>query len=316
MRQILKLSKKCFLSLLVISIIFFILNSKFSKNLIDDIVNRRNYKEFQFNGTKFKFLLSPKYEEASRFLMINLVIVRPEDVYRRMLIRSTWANATNKNGTTSVFVCGINEDKTVNDLLIYESFHFNDIVQVDFMDTYFNLTLKSIIAFKWIAMHFTSDQVQYVLKVDDDVVVDLENLLKMANDKFIQTRSAFYCFEVSDVMVNREKHHKFYLSKQEYEHEKFPIYCSGSAYVLTFGLLKKIASLQSYPNYLKFEDVYITGILKNHLKATSYRLNQHYVTHSIRFKNNFGEIADLNRTISFFLNVHHLDLFFGIYLSI
>jgi hypothetical protein len=61
---------------------------------------------------------------------------------------------------------------------------FNDIIIENFVDTYHNLTLKSIAMLKWITLtcyrdNNTSSLPQHVLKVDDDIFVNVEKLFNV-----------------------------------------------------------------------------------------------------------------------------------------
>ena len=246
--------------------------------------------------------------------MLNLVMVNPSDMDRRMLIRQTWANISSSYSTKTVFICGLastDNDSETNNLLKYESLRFNDIVQADFIESYWNLTLKTIIAFKWVSMHFTKDRVQYILKVDDDVVVRMENLLDRVSKQFDPNREAFYCYEVSGTQPVRLNKHKFKLTNQEYPFDSFPKYCSGSGYILTYGMLKKISDLSHFILYLKFEDVYFTGILRTYFDASIISLNHLYVTRGIQF--NSLKKLKAYRFMLFYLNCNDIELFLKIF---
>ena len=58
-----------------------------------------------------------------------------------------------------------------------ESHEYGDIVQEDFIDTYANLTVKTLMLLKW----FTENcaDTQYVMKTDDDMYINLVKLLQL-----------------------------------------------------------------------------------------------------------------------------------------
>ena len=58
-----------------------------------------------------------------------------------------------------------------------ESDEFDDIIQEDFIDSYANLTVKSLMLLKWYTQHCHT--VPYVLKTDDDVYINLKNLFQV-----------------------------------------------------------------------------------------------------------------------------------------
>nr|XP_050050571.2 beta-1,3-galactosyltransferase 4-like [Dermacentor andersoni] len=57
-----------------------------------------------------------------------------------------------------------------------ESARYGDIIQADFRDTYRNLTLKSVFLLKWAFMYCS--RAQFLLKTDDDVFVNVDNLVR------------------------------------------------------------------------------------------------------------------------------------------
>ena len=55
-----------------------------------------------------------------------------------------------------------------------ESQRYGDIIVEDFMDTYNNLRLKTIFILKWV--HLNCPKLKFIMKVDDDVFVNVPNL--------------------------------------------------------------------------------------------------------------------------------------------
>ena len=81
------------------------------------------------------------------FFLINSKISNSEN---RNVIRETWANEENMNKYTMdyVFVLGVSSDIEENRAIGKEAEIFGDIVQANFIDTYGNLSLKTLAAFK------------------------------------------------------------------------------------------------------------------------------------------------------------------------
>lgn len=69
-----------------------------------------------------------------------------------------------------------------------ESAKFGDIVQESFLDTYHNLTLKSLALLKWVNLtcfhdNQTNHLPKYVVKTDDDIFINVDRLVKVLMEK-------------------------------------------------------------------------------------------------------------------------------------
>lgn len=54
---------------------------------------------------------------------------------------------------------------------------YNDIIQEGFLDSYNNLTVKSLMMLKWVNRYCQA--VQFLMKTDDDIYVNLPALIDM-----------------------------------------------------------------------------------------------------------------------------------------
>jgi hypothetical protein len=110
------------------------------------------------------------------------VISAPNNFEKRATIRSTWPshlkNQSNINRPLDLvgfgFIVGLTNNKTVQQKLTEESAKHNDILQVNVYDKYRNLSLKATGLLNW--LNSRCSQVDFVLKVDDDVYVNVHNL--------------------------------------------------------------------------------------------------------------------------------------------
>ena len=102
---------------------------------------------------------------------------------KRDAIRQTWIdNLKNQSKTEPtvnfigyIFVICIPRDEDIQIKIKNESEIFGDILQIDLIDDYYNLTLKAVGLLNWVYSHCS--HVDLVLKVDDDIYVNGRNLL-------------------------------------------------------------------------------------------------------------------------------------------
>ena len=87
---------------------------------------------------------------------------------RRMIIRRTWAREAKDNKMKVLFIVGLpsgrrkgreGQRSTQQQLSLQnEAQKYGDMLQFDFIDNYYNLTLKTIAEFKWIQKHCSSSR--------------------------------------------------------------------------------------------------------------------------------------------------------------
>ena len=115
------------------------------------------------------------------FSVIILVKSAAINFERRNSIRKTWGWPGNCNHTTTriVFLLGLISDKTAQLEIKKENDRYQDIVQGDFIDSYDNNTLKTLMGLEWAYLFCESD---YYLFADDDYYISTKNLFLFLKD--------------------------------------------------------------------------------------------------------------------------------------
>jgi hypothetical protein len=235
------------------------------------------------NEHNFKYLLNPGDQvcrpvgNQSVFLLVY-VHSAPQNFKRRLSLRETWAKRSMFRDMRIVFMMGYVEEKKLKDLLLLESNTYNDIVQEDFIDAYKNLTYKGIMSMKWISQH--CPQTKYILKVDDDMLTNvfilMRHLYSLDKHNIVKSNSIM-CLVWIGMVVMREKDSKWYLSKEEFGKDVFDKYCSGSAYLLTNDLPKRMFERSKYIKFFWVDDYYMTGLLARGVNASYVFFNSLYI---------------------------------------
>ncbi|CAF3103838.1 unnamed protein product [Rotaria socialis] len=229
------------------------------------------------NPHNFSYLLNPGYtvcntsssSSSSSVYILVYVHSGPTNYQRRIVIRETWATQTLFPELRLVFMIGKTLDKTIMKAIEYENEIYQDIVQEDFIDAYKNLTYKGIMALKWVSIYCS--QAKYILKVDDDIVTNTFTLTKHLKflDKLDPNRQqTLLCLVWHAMIVMRDSKSKWYLSKEEFPLEKFPPYCSGSAYIFTGDMAAKMYNASLYVPFFWVDDYYITGAVASAANVT------------------------------------------------
>ncbi|XP_073928096.1 UDP-GlcNAc:betaGal beta-1,3-N-acetylglucosaminyltransferase 7 isoform X1 [Castor canadensis] len=182
---------------------------------------------------------------------------------RREAIRQTWGREWETAGggrgaVRTLFLLGTaskQEERThYQQLLAYEDRLYGDILQWDFLDSFFNLTLKEIHFLKWLDIYCPS--VPFVFKGDDDVFVNPTNLLEFLADR--QPQENLF---VGDILQHarpiRRKDNKYYIPTVLYSKTSYPPYAGGGGFLMAGSLARRLRhacdTLELYP----IDDVFL-----------------------------------------------------------
>ena len=224
--------------------------------------------EYNFSYVINKPLTCSRYNKNDPTQLLLLISTTYEHKIHRNSLRQTWLTYSKKNtaNVRYIFILGETEDKDLTDSIKEENEQNNDIIVVNFKDSYRNLTLKTLAGFHWAVKYCTS--VRFVMKTDDDVYVNIPGLvskLKQEDDSHSMGHLR------TDGKPFRTAGHKWYISHDEYPSPTYPGYLDGLGYVLSLKLVKDILRVYPYINYTRmpFEDVYV-GLC---LKQAGYKYN-------------------------------------------
>lgn len=240
-------------------------------------------KHQQFNNIinphEYSYILNPGNSicntiENGDVTLLALVTSASYNFESRKVIRNTWANKVLFPQIKTVFVVGKSSNQTVNDLLNDEYRTYGDIVQEDYMDTYNNLTIKTVAAMKWGASFCKN--AKFMLKIDDDLVVNTYSLITYLEGNFTQPlNNTMLCLINEHAKVIRDKTSKFYITSEMYEEEFYKPYCNGGAYFFSPDLAEKFYKTSLNTKQFIFEDVYV-GMLANKLKTKFISLRDNF----------------------------------------
>lgn len=204
--------------------------------------------------------------------IIILITSAPQNYERRKSIRETWCRPTNFNlasipwqcvfliGQSSVHLSNVKLDNEIND--------YHDILKGSYIDSYRNLTIKTMHGLEWVRQTCSSD---FVLKTDDDVYVNTKLLHKLSSNTS-KTNSYIGLVTISEsrLKVIRDPVSKWFVSMEEYPFSHYPPYASGMGYLISKDLVEKFVNMSRHIPPFANEDAYI-GILADRLNVQPYR---------------------------------------------
>ena len=135
------------------------------------------------------FLLRPPSTYFKGCKVLIAIHSRTESLQERNQIRATWK--TGPSEACVIFIIGHgqapNQDEITKEASLYQ-----DLLQANMVDHYYNLTLKSIFSLKFFLNQSNfEDLPQYLMKTDDDNYVNMPQLLKLLEAKELQSTSSF-----------------------------------------------------------------------------------------------------------------------------
>ncbi|XP_066961514.1 beta-1,3-galactosyltransferase 1-like isoform X1 [Macrobrachium rosenbergii] len=146
----------------------------------------------------------------------------------------------------------------ISSSILEESRLYGDIVVEDFVDSYTNLTLKSVFMLKWV--HQNCPNVNFVMKVDDDIFVNVLNLEQALMNKTVAKTPLLLGSLICGARPIHDQWSKWYTPKYMFREGKYPNYLSGTGYVISGDIIQSLLKAALSTEYFHLEDVFITGL--------------------------------------------------------
>ncbi|XP_027713623.1 beta-1,3-galactosyltransferase 2-like [Vombatus ursinus] len=207
--------------------------------------------------------------DTAPFLLM-LVMTQPQASEAREAIQTTWGDEGIVPGVTirHLFVLGLFPSylhRRLQYLLEEEDAENQDLLQVGFLDTQSNLTLKTLMGLEWMARHCQT--AQYVLKMDGDVFLNPSFLVhQVLRPKGPPHPSFITGYIYKNRMPMRKPHYKWYMPREVFPGTIYPPYCSGADYVMSGCLAMKILAVAQEIKAIYLEDVFV-GLCLQHLRV-------------------------------------------------
>lgn len=258
-----------------------------SQNKLEKKLKTESNESFASNNVSFTFpvyngTVEDYYEEGfltelnicsslgAELKLLIIVTSAPNHNDARLSIRETWGSFCKRNDIDLAFLLG-SSNETVNEIIRQEHDLYGDIIRGSFVDSYDNLTLKTMAMHEWVSSYCS--KAKFVLKTDDDMFIHVSKLLTFIN-LLDPTKDTLYGRVVKKWKPVRSHSSKYFLSTEQYKESTFPDFTTGPAYLFPSQLSEKLFSAALNRTYVKLEDVFFNGVLAQDMNIPRKNNNQ------------------------------------------
>ncbi|XP_069779635.1 N-acetyllactosaminide beta-1,3-N-acetylglucosaminyltransferase 4-like isoform X2 [Narcine bancroftii] len=208
----------------------------------------------------FPIILQANVCMENDIYLLLVIKTLAEHADRRAAIRCTWGQEISVDGLAvrRVFLLGQSETRihsqSLQALVDHEIKEHGDIIQWGFRESFFNVTLKETLFWKW----FTEEcqGVKFILKGDDDIFVNVENIVQ-----YLKKFNASQDLYVGDVFRGwfpvRVKSSKYYIPLFLYEKKPYPPYAGGGGYLLSGKSIWKLYNASKFEELFPIDDAFV-----------------------------------------------------------
>ncbi|KAJ3647346.1 hypothetical protein Zmor_019230 [Zophobas morio] len=258
-----KSKRKIFVyTILILSFIFYIIMCMQISNTEASVEGwgyntTRDTSQYILNNNLSAHIFPEHFCDHDSFLLV-MVCSGPSNVEARNAIRETWGDKRNSNNVSLFFLLGETMNSSLQNDIVAESNKYGDIIEERFVDSYNNLTLKSIVMLKLVS-NYCANSTKYLLKIDDDMFVNMHLIVKMLMGRN-STTDLLIGKLICGARPIKDTSSKWYSPRYMYSGRVYPNYLSGTGYVMSVDVAEKLYKAALQTPIFHLEDVYITGI--------------------------------------------------------
>lgn len=189
-----------------------------------------------------------------------VIIIKSGSSERRKLTRSTWAGEIIEHFNIPVlYAIGYPSNASMQEEILREDETYHDLLEFNFLESYYNLTIKTISVLLWYNRHCATDT-PYLLYVDDDVLVNVDRLI-MYMYRLNSSERIEGWFERAGLIQRKGAGG---VSRKDFPVDKVPDYLWGAAVlypskIVSTVLIKAIFNTK-LPIFFR-DDVFINGFI-------------------------------------------------------
>ncbi|XP_034830702.1 beta-1,3-galactosyltransferase brn-like isoform X1 [Maniola hyperantus] len=248
--------------------------------VVNEVLSGRKPSVAPINLYPYRFLTnSGKCSTIEKLDLFIVVKSAMNNFDKRHAIRQTYGQDDLIPGriVKILFFLGIDQPKSTTQKRVeQEMSNYKDIIQIDFQDSYYNNTIKTMMSFRWLYQHCST--ADFYLFTDDDMYISVNNLLDYVHDSSTTTESAnemeykniegydrdsiLFAGYVFNSIPQRFHSSKWRVSIEEYPWNKWPPYVTAGAFVVSNKCMKVFYVGSLFVKHFRFDDIYLGIVAK------------------------------------------------------
>lgn len=227
-------------------------------------------------GYDYTYLYEPEHLCDSRPFIVGMIMSTARKPQERQVMRDTWFKQRVYEGERIeyVFLVASTPDEAVNRAVQEEAEKYQDILHLDHMDSYNNITLTIMHTFNW--LHRNCRSIQYIVKFDTDSFVNFPKLVRWVHELPADKKTRLYhgnCYITSFFI--RQKGNKWHTPYEVMKNDLAWPYCIGTGYIISADLLAPMVhASRHYSAMLRTEDMSV-GWSAYMLNVTAFRYHDY-----------------------------------------
>ncbi|XP_067939131.1 beta-1,3-galactosyltransferase brn-like [Watersipora subatra] len=215
-------------------------------------------KPITLDNTTITLFPDKKHCQAGCLITV-LIKTRVEDRFNRDMLRRTWIQDLQSHNLQHSFLLGQCNNTKCQSALDEELSEHKDIVQANFIDHYYNNTIKFRVGLRYMAYHCNTSR--YLFLIDGDYSLNVDRLVQYLKDSnYPRDLFAGKLWPASRPIRDITDPH--YLSFEFYPYRWLPPFIAAGANLISVELIEPMDIIAKFTKFVEFDDVFYAMVAK------------------------------------------------------
>lgn len=232
----------------------------------------KNFRLPAFEVDRYLMVDPNRCRNVEKVDLVILVHTAPANLEKRQRMRDSFAKESLflPFHIRIAFLLGKTKNSTLERILWMEHAAHNDTVMANFIDDYHNLTLKGVMGYRWVKDYCSNSK--FVLKIDDDVLVNMYKLLYSFTGHMSGKKKSIFCNVWKKSTMGILRTGKWKVANNIFSNMTlFPYdYCSGFVVLISSDLMKPLYEAAKITPFFWIDDIYLFGMLPQVVGGVTY----------------------------------------------